>query len=189
MNTLIRKSLGAAILISLGSYGILVVENPYVSAMLFTLGLLTICKLKLNLFTGKCGFILENHKWKDLFIILLCNLIGGYALGYVYGFMSEDAVGAALLKVQSWEISGGYFIRAMLCGVIMFIAVKLYNEGTSLGIFIGIPMFILCGFQHCIANVIYMGVAKTFHPALFIAIIGNLLGSLFMWYFIPQKES
>ena len=56
---LINKSIGASILIGLGDYALLKVGNP-IGPILFTLGLLGVCYMGLNLFTGKCGFIIED---------------------------------------------------------------------------------------------------------------------------------
>ena len=64
----------------------------------------------------------------------------------------------------------------------MYIAVAMYRKGTPLGIIFGIPLFIFCGFQHCIANIITLGVARTFDWSIILAILGNFIGSLFMWY-------
>jgi len=75
-----------------------------------------------------------------------------------------------------------------LCGVIMYIAVYMYKKGTPFGIIYGIPLFIFCGFQHCIANVITMGIARTFDLSIIICIIGNFLGSLFIWYISKEKK-
>ena len=70
----------------------------------------------------------------------------------------------------------------------MYIAVLMYREGTPLGIIFGIPLFIFCGFQHCIANVITLGVARSFHWSLLICIVGNFVGSLFMWYISKNEK-
>ena len=64
----------------------------------------------------------------------------------------------------------------------MYIAVYMYKKGTPLGIIYGIPLFIFCGFQHCIANIITLGVARTMHWSIIICILGNFIGSLFVWY-------
>ena len=74
----------------------------------------------------------------------------------------------------------------------MFIAVKMYKEGTALGILFGIPLFIFSGFQHCIANVITLGVSEglslaTVGLVLFCA-AGNFLGSVMMWWVSGGKE-
>ena len=52
---LINKSVGAAFLISLGNYALLKLGNP-IGPVIFALGLLGVCYLGQNLFTGKCGF-------------------------------------------------------------------------------------------------------------------------------------
>ena len=182
MKQLVNKSIGASILISLGNYALLKLGNP-IGPIIFAFGLLGVCYMGQNLFTGKCGFLIQDKiKLDDLLIILEVNLIVGYLLGYIYSFADADIYKTAVAKVATWDISVAYFIKSILCGVIMYIAVLLYKKGTSLGIIYGIPLFIFCGFQHCIANVITLGVARTFSISLIICIIGNFIGSLLMWY-------
>ena len=183
MKELINKSVGASILISLGNYALLKLGNP-IGPVIFALGLLGVCYMGQNLFTGKCGFLFEDKiKVKDLLIILIVNLITGYLMGVVFSYADSEVVKASITKVASWEFSLSFFIRSILCGVIMYIAVFLYRKGTPLGIIYGIPLFIFCGFQHCIANIITLGVAKTMDASIVLAIIGNFIGSLIMWYF------
>ena len=136
-----------------------------------------------NLFTGKCGFLFEDKiPFGKLMIILVVNLLAGYYMGLMFSFCDKDVVANAILKVASWELSIPFFLKSILCGIIMYIAVLMYRKGTPLGIIFGIPLFIFCGFQHCIANVITLGVARTFHWSLILCVLGNFLGSLFMWY-------
>lgn len=183
MKELINKSIGAAILISLGNYALLKLGNP-IGPVIFALGLLGVCYMGQNLFTGKCGFLIEDKiKFRDLMIILVVNLIAGYLCGLVYSFADKEIVTNAVSKVATWDFTLSFFIRSVLCGVIMYIAVFLYRKGTSLGIIYGIPLFIFCGFQHCIANIITLGVARSFHWSIILAILGNFAGSLLMWYF------
>ena len=74
---LINKSVGASILISLGVYSLLKMGSP-IGPVLFTLGLLGVCYMGLNLFTGKCGFLIADKiKLLDLTLILVINLISG----------------------------------------------------------------------------------------------------------------
>lgn len=182
MKELINKSIGAAFLISLGNYALLKLGNP-IGPVIFAFGLLGVCYLGQNLFTGKAGFVIENHiKTKDILTILIVNLIAGYLFGLMYSFTDTSLIKAATAKVSTWEFSCSFFIKAFLCGTIMYIAVKMYQNKTSLGIIYGIPLFIFCGFQHCIANIVTLGVARTFHESIILAIIGNFIGSLFIWY-------
>ena len=188
---LINKSIGAALLISLGDYALLKLGMP-LGPVLFSLGLLGVCYMGQNLFTGKCGFLIEDKiKVTDLLTILLINLIAGYLFGLLFSITDPEVLKNAIEKVKTWDISLAFFIKSVLCGVIMYIAVFMYKKGTPLGIIFGIPLFIFCGFQHCIANIITMGVARVWHTSILICIIGNFVGSLFMWYVskdIKEKE-
>ena len=179
---LINKSIGAALLISLGNFALLKLGNP-IGPVIFSLGLLGVCYMGLNLFTGKCGFLIEDKiKIKDLLIILIVNLIFGYLIGLLYSVTDKEVLENAALKVSTWNVSWPFFIKSVLCGIIMYIAVYMYREKTPLGIIFGIPLFIFCGFQHCIANIITLGIARTFDYSIFICILGNFIGSLLMWF-------
>ena len=179
---LVNKSIAAAVLIGLGNYALLKLGTP-IGPVIFALGLLGVCYMGLNLFTGKCGFLFQDKiKPLDLLLILLVNLIAGYLVGLAFSITDPEVYTNAVNKVATWDISWAFFIKSVLCGIIMYIAVFMYKKGTPLGIIYGIPLFIFCGFQHCIANIITLGVARTFSISILICILGNFLGSLFIWY-------
>lgn len=185
---LINKSIGAAILISLGDYALLKLGNP-IGPVIFALGLLGVCYMGQNLFTGKCGFLIEDRiKITDLLIILIVNLVAGYLMGLLYSTLDIEVVKNAVDKVKTWDLSLTFFIKSIMCGVIMYIAVYMYRKGTPLGIIFGIPLFIFCGFQHCIANIITMGVAKVWDTSILICILGNFIGSLIMWFVSKEQK-
>lgn len=179
---LVRKSIGASLLIALGDYALLKLGNP-IGPVIFALGLLGVCYMGQNLFTGKCGFLFEDKiKPFELLTILVVNLVAGYLIGLMFSTMDGALVEAAVSKVSSWEVSVAFFLKAVMCGAIMYIAVLMYRKGTPLGILFGVPLFIFCGFQHCIANVITMGVAAAFDWSLVLAVVGNFVGSLGVWW-------
>ena len=74
---LINKSIAASILISLGNYALLKLGNP-IGPIIFAFGLLGVCYLGANLFTGKCGFYIADKIKKladeDLGITLTISL-------------------------------------------------------------------------------------------------------------------
>ena len=74
-------------------------------------------------------------------------------------------------------------IRGAFCGMLVYIAVNLFRDKkTPLGILIGIPVFILSGFEHSIADAFYFAAAGicSGKAILFIllVILGNSIGAL-----------
>ena len=62
--------------------------------------------------------------------------------------------------------------------MIMYIAVECYKLGSIWGVFIGVPLFILAGFQHSIANVITAGAAMNWSWTILLCALGNFVGSV-----------
>ena len=183
-----RKSVAASLLIGLGNYVLLKVGQP-LGPFLFAFGLLGVCALGANLFTGKCGFLFADKiKPLHLLTILLVNLLAGYLIGLAFSACDASVVEAARAKVATWDISWSFFIRSILCGVIMYLAVAIYRKGSPLGVLFGIPLFIFCGFQHCIANIITLGVAATWDWSILICVLGNFAGSLMVWWLLREKK-
>lgn len=177
-----RLAMGASLLIGLGDYVLLKIGEP-IGPFLFAFGLMGVCALGLNLFTGKCGFLFEDDISPiTLIVILLSNLIFGYLIGVVFGLIDDTVLAAASTKVANWDFSGEFFLKSVLCGVIMYLAVAIYRKGSPIGVLLGVPLFIFCGFQHSIANVITMGVALSFSWSILLCVAGNLVGALLAWY-------
>ena len=184
---LVRLSAGASLLIGLGDFVLLKIGEP-IGPFLFAFGLLGVCVLGLNLFTGKCGFLIEDGiKISDLVIILIANLVFGYAIGAMFSLFDAAIVGVAEAKVANWNMSLEFFLKSVMCGVIMYLAVELYRRGTKLGILLGVPLFIFCGFQHSIANVITMGVAVEFSWTILLCAAGNFVGAIAAWGLCRKK--
>lgn len=185
---LLRKSAGAALAIALGDAALLKLGTP-LGPFLFTLGLLAVCYMGLNLFTGKCGFLFADKiPLTELLLILLGNLAAGWVFGWLLSAADPSLAAPAAEKLASWELSLSFFLKACLCGVVMYVAVLLYRKGTPLGILVGIPLFIFCGFQHCIANVITLGVARSWDWSLPLAVAGNFAGSLAAWWVTRESN-
>ena len=170
------KSILAPILIGFGVIVNLTLGTP-LGAILFAFGLLAVCLLRADLFTGKAGYIWRTQPI-DLIKILVVNLLVGYLFGMIVAVGFQELIPLAATKIASWSFSLPFFIKSVFCGMIMYIAVDIYTKGNLMGIFFGIPLFILCGFQHCIANIIILGMAMTFDYSILLAIVGNLIGSI-----------
>ena len=153
-----------------------------IGPFLFAFGLLGVCVIGLNLFTGKCGFVIEDRiKVSDLAIMLAVNLVCGYAFGVMFGVMDVSIIEVASEKVAGWSLDWNFFLRSAACGAVMYIAVDLHRRGTVLGILLGVPLFIFCGFQHSVANAVTMGAAMDFSWTILLCAAGNFIGAIAAW--------
>ncbi len=161
----------------------------YVGAFLFPVALLCICMKGYSLYTGKIGYVLSAHKKEDISVLLLGlagNVLGtaafGYLCGWVFPNMKETATVLCTAKLGQGYLFG--LLRAVLCGILVYLAVDIYknNNKSVLGVLIGIPVFILSGYEHSIADMFYFAVygVATWQSFgyIWMIIIGNSLGAL-----------
>ena len=160
----------AGIAIALGGTVFLSVDNKVVGAVCFTVGLFTVCTFGFNLFTGKVCYVFERDRDYaiDLPFIWLGNLCGTWITAFLEsqtrigtGLMSKAQ---ALCEVKLNDNLLSIFILAVFCNMLIFIAVDCYAKnphevGKYLALFLGIVTFILCGFEHCVANMYYFSIA------------------------------
>ncbi len=186
------KSIFAGIMIGIAGTVYLRVDNNIVGAFLFSIGLLVICMYGMNLYTGKIGYILINklNYIYELLITILGNFIGTFLVARLvlltrFKSVSDKAVDLVNLKLNDNLFS--IFILAVLCGILMYIAVnnykKINNEiGKYSCIFMCVMVFILSGFEHSIANMYYISVANLLSLKsllyILIMILGNSVGSI-----------
>ena len=193
LKILVRAIL-AGIMISIGGTIFLTCESKLLGAFLFSIGLYAICAFGLNLYTGKIGYVIDNKpKYLiELGITLLGNLIGTVGCGYLL-FLTRQGdklrnTAKAICEVKLNDDLLSIFILAIFCGIIMYLAVDLFKRltdfGKYMGIFMGITVFILAGFEHCVANMYYFSAAnmwewKTILYVL-VMIAGNSVGSILL---------
>lgn len=158
---------GAAI--GIGGMVYLSVENKVAGALMFTVGLYTICVHGLNLYTGKIGYLPEQLSCgrldylMDLFVIWLGNLAGTGLTAAAIAQTRADGMAEAARSVCEPKMKDGLlslFILAVFCGFLMYAAVDGYRQTKNPAIlFMGVAAFILCGFEHCIADMFYFSAA------------------------------
>ena len=160
----------AGISIAIGGTAFLSVENKALGALLFTVGLFTICTFGFNLFTGKVCYVFERDRGYaiDLPVIWLGNLCGTWLTAFVESqtragpALAEKAQALCRVKLDDSILS--ILILAVLCNILIFIAVDGYNKnphelGKYISLVFGVTVFILCGFEHCVANMYYFSIA------------------------------
>ena len=180
----------AGILISIGGSVFLACDNKYVGAVMFTVALLCICLKGYSLYTGRIGFIVETHDkeyFSGLTLGLLGNAIGTVACGYAVKFalpkLAETALTLCTGKLEQTFLQT--LIRGIFCGVLMYLAVSIYKEKNNvIGIIFCIPVFILAGFEHSVADLFYFAASDIVSLKAFgfiwTVILGNSIGAVIL---------
>lgn len=186
------KSFLAGIMIAIGGTVFLSIENKVIGASLFSIGLFGVLIYNLNLYTGKIGYLITNFNLKyikELIITLIGNFIGACSVGFIlrytriYDNIYEKSLILANTKLNDNILS--IFILSIFCGLLMYYAVNGFKKQTDFGkylvVYLGVAVFILCGFEHCIANMYYFSVADIWSLKTLgytgIMVLGNSIGS------------
>lgn len=183
----------AGIMIAIGGTVYLSLDNKIVGSIFFAIGLFAVVVYSFNLYTGKIGYLVNNFNRKyikELLITLVGNFIGTFMVGFIlrytriYELISNKAT--SLVNIKLDDTVHSILILSFFCGILMYIAVNTYKVVNDIGkyvaVFLGVIVFILCGFEHCVANMFYFSVAASWGYKtvlyLFIMIVGNSLGGI-----------
>lgn len=186
-------SILAGIVISLGCLVFLLIPNNIIGAIFFTTGLFLVLTRGYNLFTGKVAYAIDNKisYTFQLLITWIGNLIGSLLMVFaIKNTHLYNKISERIANITDTKITQGYLsalILAILCGIIIFLAVENYKNnpheiGKYLGLLFLIPLFIICNFEHCIADMFYFFInTENFLIKLTYIItitIGNSVGSI-----------
>lgn len=195
MKNTFRSSILSGIAVGIAGWGYLACTN-IIGAVLFSFGLLTVVHYKLMLYTGTAGFVQlrrndGRNRWlgavRELLYVLLGNLVGCMLVSLL-ARMSPLELGASAQSILEGRLAIGPLRAGLLaigCGFIMTTVVTFAREGKPLALLFGVPLFINCGFPHCIADAFYymtVPVAYTGSHLLELAVlypsivIGNFVG-------------
>lgn len=184
----LRSSVLAGVCIGIAGFGYLVTRD-IIGSVLFAFGLLTVVGYKLKLYTGTAGFI-QKGEVGTLMLILLGNIFGCLLVSLM-ARMSPFEIQASAQSVLEGRLAIGPFRGGALaigCGFIMTTAVTFARQGNNLPLLFGVPLFIVCGFPHCVADVFYyltvpfsfwaehLGEILLFYVSI---VIGNFIGCNF----------
>lgn len=178
-------SIIAGFLIGMGGIVNLTLGGP-LGAIFFALGLMTIVSFKYDLFTGKAGLLITNKiTLLELCRIWIGNLIGAMACAAMMLLVpSSSAIierAQDIVMLRHGQSALTNLILGVFCGVLMYIAVAGFKSYQSyLFIFVPVAFFILCSFNHCVADMFYLslGATKLEHwGSLISTTIGNVIGT------------
>ena len=191
MTALFRETLPLAILagicISIGCVVNLRVGGV-AGAVLFAFGLTTVVYYGLKLYTGTAGFIRCRGDWSMLCVVLLGNIIGCLLTAWLIAYAQPDCIEPAS-KILEGRLAKGPLACFLLAIFIMTTAVEFARKGKMLTLLLGVPVFILCGFAHSIADAFYFLITPSEQllrqevGIVYVAeVLGNFVGcNLYRW--------
>ena len=175
----------AGAFIALGAFGSAVascgVPTPAVgrvlSALVFPIGLMMVIVAGAELFTGNCLLVVPvlqhkatfNGMIKNLIVVYLGNFVGSVliALMVVYshssslydGALAKAMVGTAVAKIHLTPLDA--LLKGILCNFMVCIAVWVSFAaddvaGKIAALYLPIFLFVLSGFEHCVANMYFI---------------------------------
>jgi len=178
----------AGVCIGVGGAVFLSLESKVLGALFFTVGLFAICTQGLALYTGRVCYVFERDGdyALDLPFIWLGNLAGTFltacllSLTRVGGGLQERS--AELCRVKLGDGLLSVFLLAVLCNILIYIAVEGFSKnphetGKYLSLFFGVMVFILVGFERCVANMFYISMAGMWSRRALLYVLAMTLGN------------
>ena len=190
----------AGIFIGMAGNVFLSVENRVVGAFLFGFGLLTIVCCGFKLYTGAIGYLVNQKGNAPRYVLDLCfiwagNFIGtnlvGLAVRHARIGSAVAARAEALCRIKLADTLPSWLILSFFCGILMYLAVETFRRKDDYApvlrivvLFLCVAIFILSGFEHCVANMFYFAAAGLWNADSLVAILvmtlGNSLGGMLL---------
>lgn len=159
MMSTFRSAIFAGICIGIAGFGFL--ADRTMGMFLFIFGLATVVNYRLKLYTGTAGFVKSAVDMRDLMLILVGNWMGCLLVALVARCSAMPIQETAQHLLES-RLALGPWRAGLLsigCGILMTTSVTFARKSRDFGhwvpLLMAVPLFILCGFPHCIADAFY----------------------------------
>ena len=156
---ILRSAFMSGICIGIAGFGFLSLKSSgefLAGCIIFAFALISVISYKLRLYTGLAGFF-GRTEFGLLVKVLLGNIIGCATMGAFTRLspmpLQETAQALLQSRLDLGLVNGG--LLAIGCGFIMTTVVTFAREGKPLALLFGVPLFINCGFPHCLADAFY----------------------------------
>lgn len=157
------------------------IDNPSVvkliMAFIFPGGLTMVMLAGSELFTGNSLIIISvlekkstlRSMMRNWVIVFFGNFVGALFVTVLFVFshlpsMFDGALAQSLVSLAEGKVTLSFmdaFLRGISCNILVCIAVwiafaAVTAPGKVIGLYLPIVVFVLCGFEHCIANMFYV---------------------------------
>lgn len=184
-------SIMAGLYISLGAQGFMVTyDNLFIRAAVFPVGLMLIVLVGGELFTGNCLMTFAYLQKKislESYISSLLQVLAGNQFGalvivvllYFGGVYNNLDFSETIVKIANSKLSLTFMqalSKGILCNVLVSLGVWFATTakdttGKLLGCWFPVMLFVLCGYEHVVANMFYLPMAMIFDHTIDLSII------------------
>ena len=193
----------SGVMIGVGGTAFLLAYNLFgdwgrlIGSMLFSLGILAIVMFDMRLFTGLISDIPEmgaKNLWK-LPICFLGNMLGViFAAVLVFYSPLADVVVPQAQAMMSVKLGADLWglkalCSSILCGFLITLSIGAVNYAprkklsTTVGVMFPIVVFAFCGFDHSVANTLYiyfLGFSWKAVWYILVCVAGNIIGGVIL---------
>lgn len=151
-------------------------QSTLIKASVFPIGLVLVTLAGSELFTGNCllvapllqGEIKVTKTLKNLGITYAGNLVGSILIALIAVYSGAlDQVAASVVSAAVTKCNFGFgksFLLAIPCNILVCLAVWISMSSKSaagkiLAVYMPIFAFVVCGFEHSVANMYYFSAA------------------------------
>lgn len=177
-----------------------------INSLIFPAGLAMVVLAGSELFTGNCLILIPVIKKevkalsfiKCLAVVYIGNLVGSllFTLMFVYGHTPDlfnEGLAKSLVSTAAMKTSLSFqdsFLRAILCNFLVCIAVWITAGAQNtadkvIGLYPPIFVFVLAGYEHCVANMFYIPAGILCSSEYGIAAEGLNWGTFFVNNLVP----
>ena len=189
----------AGVMISFGGavyLACVAVDKAPLGAILFSLGLSVILIMGFLLFTGKTAYLLENKPSYVSYPLTIWfgNILGCMLMGLLVQLAKPNLAETAktLCEAKLSQAPWQTIILGALCGILVYIAVDFFRSDDDkkslpkyILVFTCVPAFILCGFEHSVADMFYFAASSAYSlytvkgiGYILLVSLGNLIGAV-----------
>lgn len=205
LQVLVSAFLGGTLVAVSGMANLLLRDtHPIAAALLFGVMLLAVLVLELHLMTAKAGYLFWDSSMirtraVHLVLTLFGNVIGAAAVGELLRRAYPDRAFIKPFISEHFSAGvGGVIAEAVLCGMLMFVAVHAYRRsrggiGGALVTLGAGAAIVLCGFEHSVTDMFYVAFGHVYTgralSVTLLAVCGNLVGAVAMSLLYEYKKS
>ncbi len=184
----------AGFYIGLGATAYFMIDNKVLGSIFFCAGILLVMNFYNMLFTRVCPLsFLKEYSVGDAILTFIGNTVGGFICALLVKFtrifpiIEEKFTTTVQTKLNDSLLS--IVILGILCGIMVAYAVfaaKKYESQKGIAIFfyiLFVALFVVCGFEHVVANAFYYSLyilkaGATTIPAIILPFLASLLGNI-----------